>query len=297
MSDETCPNCDRPREPDALDCPYCGIVYERFDPDRGRRAASTPPPTGARSSAVDRARDGSRLSDVYAGPDVADPGPRPDDPLAAPGAPPGLGGDPLSTTVARQGRATAEEARPTKGFEALVVGNPALALLLLFAVYLAVQVFWNSSVFGGTVSPTAVEARFLELTGAAPPPQYEEGARIHFVGREFLWFTWETEDVVPAVVLVYHLGSLAPEKGAEEMVAQFHGWLDDLDLPRKSFGKRPGRLGSTDAQVEVFGLGPENRSVAQMAILTFDSAAGEPVVMALIGAGRDFHELRRQYYR
>ena len=36
MSDETCPNCDRPREPGALDCPYCGIVYDRFDPDRGQ---------------------------------------------------------------------------------------------------------------------------------------------------------------------------------------------------------------------------------------------------------------------
>lgn len=48
-SPQTCPKCGAPREPQAVDCPMCGIVYARFNPDRSQ----IPPPPDPNATLYD----------------------------------------------------------------------------------------------------------------------------------------------------------------------------------------------------------------------------------------------------
>lgn len=274
MSDELlCPKCSRPRLEKDLDCPFCGVVYDRVLPlipelvsEDTARLASDPSWEG--------------LHDVYTGP-APEEETRPVQKYR-------------KIVAALDGSAGAhgeEEIGP--GRETLLTRHIGLALVMSALLYLVVQALLGGYLIGGSVHPDEVRARFAAVTGVTPPSDLGDGGAVRFVGRDFIWFTRDSQPV-PTTIVVYHRGWLAKDRTQEEMLVEFRGWVDHTGVQWRPLEMRPGRIRGVPVELEIFAYGTEPGNYPAAAALTgFIAADGEPAVLYLMAPWESFERLLR----
>ena len=237
---DSCPKCSKPRFEGVLDCPYCGVVYDRFLPDLPEDATVEP------TLAPDAKLKWDGMDEVYQGPELGDE--------PAPAAPPRF-------------RSTTGQSRPgNEDRDTLLTRHMGLSLLVLGLMYLLVQAAWNTYLVGVTVQSEEVRGRLAAVVGLDAPAGLSQAGTVRFVGRNYFWFVTEDQPEA-ASLIVYHRGRLAKERTEAQMMAEFRGWMDGMGVAWRSVEKRAAQIRGQEVDVEIFAVGEEKGNLATLAAL------------------------------
>lgn len=261
-----CPKCSKPRYEGALDCPFCGVVYDRFLPELPEDATVEP------QLVPDAKLKWDGMDELYRGPAP------PEDPV--PGAAPRF------RSTAGDARAAKEEERET-----ILTRNMGLSLVILGLLYLLVQAAWNTYLAGATVQPEEARARLAAVVGLDVPDILGEAGTVRFVGRNFFWFV-DGSQTPPTTLVVYHRGRLAASRSESQMIAEFRGWMDGMGLDWRRVEKRSAQVRGQVVEVEIFAVGEEKGNLATLAALAPISASdGRPAIVFLLAPRSSFERL------
>jgi hypothetical protein len=303
-SDLSCPKCGSPRHPEALDCPFCGIVYERFDPSRQARAphqaTGVPAPSEGLGGPIaltgdspwDDPAPGAGLpgeDDVYAAdweeaqagqgaasavpsarPDAARPGTRPSEPSPAP--------------LRRHEQILAR-------LEDLHI--PILGALIL--IHLTIAGLFSTHMVSADQSIRRASASFRATTGKPLPQRFSNAAILGFVGRTLVVLSEPDGDVG---VLVYTEGALAGSREPGELHADAHRLLHQIASEAGMDWKVTRRVAGWlhGEKVAVEQLEPNNEAVTgvvgYLAVARTDE--GHPTCLLIAGAKDAAFELARE---
>ena len=307
MADDTCPKCANPRQSDAVDCPYCGVVYRKATP-AGSPAVRSGPGEGAQPDRPEPGRDrvasaaaretpraapaetfygGPSMPvahDVYAGPV---PSPRPA------GAKPGA----------------AVSADEPELFETPLTRMMPLALFAAGLLYLLAQAFLTQHVANGVESVQAAYEQFRLLSGLDAPPGQRKGMVLTAAGRKIVLLDeradGEPEDgELELSVFAYSQGSLAGNATGDELLGivervleRFVGVMRKDPRVAKSgveiswwrISDRQYRLGAHPATLRLFAFGGsrggQRLELGRVACIATTGADGRPLLIGVVGKG------------
>lgn len=204
---------------------------------------------------------------------------------------------PVSTEVpaATQGPSSpSKEAPDVEERETWFSQNIVLALLLVGAAYILVQGFWNSSLLAISQEGSSVEARFIQLSGMNPPPDYDQALYVNVVGRRVISF-FSATDPVPSAVVLYYRGSLADGTSKVQMKDDLKLWLTEFGIPLEDGEVSQAVVGDEKTEIETFSIPPGGEARGSLILAPFTAADEKPAVLAVVGPRRQFWQLRRRY--
>lgn len=276
MGSETCPKCERPRLADSLDCPYCGIVYDRYRGDRlpagaargdDEPAPQPPPPPPAIATTTVPASPTSHLPDLYDGPA----------PAAAAALARSPGEAPPEATAAADG--TVEQV------ETFFTRHLVLCLVVAALLYAALYGFWTRQLFAHWQNPELARAHFTELSGFAAPQGLDDGSVWNLAGRHMVLLEEadEPEDRLALTAFVFHPGSLGGDVGEDALLRGVEQRIDLLGVPYASLGDRRLELRGAPARNRTYLLGSERRVIGRVSALTFRAPDGRQALLVVLG--------------
>ena len=251
----TCPKCGQPRLAEALDCPYCGVVYARWRGAGAPPAAVAAAGAGAAAAAVADDPAPGAVGDLYT--------PQPED-----FAPPKWVG-------ADEGAAR----------ETLLGRNLGYSLLGAGVVFLLLHGFWISVMFGASTNLDTARTQFQRLSGFVPPPECDEAVIFTVAGRRFVMIEQgdEPEERLAMTALLFHPGGLGEEVPAELLLERVRGRLEALGIPYHQVRSRSVTVEGSPATAVTWGLGPEERELARVWALAFRARDGKQALVVLAG--------------
>ena len=303
MADESCPKCGQAREPQAVDCPWCGIVYARWKagPTPG---LVTPGPQQAGRTRSEGARSRGEGAAGAGGGELADPSPehagagdlyQPPADLYDPGPTPEAGRrgsrvDPRRSSPRAEGSPDGVE-----HFDTPFTRSLPLSLVVAGLLYLLVQTYFVQNVFNWGDGVAQARAQFERLTGFEPPPGLDDVSSLTFAGRQIVALE-ATEDEAERARQVasgrrelavsawaVHYGPLAGRPSHEELLALVDSRVELLRLPFHVVSDRAYRLRGQPARVRVLALGPGGRELARVFSIAATAPDGRPVLMVIAG--------------
>lgn len=309
-SSDGCPKCGNPRLPEALDCPYCGIVYGRYrgdGPAGGSDERSAGGAAAGGGAVAPQASPGGPGRGLYFG--APGPGSGQVDP-PAPDAEHGsrvdaVHGDlyvpPPPDARRRSGRAGSPAAIAPAGApqvrETLLTRDLFLSLLIAGVLFLGLQGYWSSVLFGASTSEMRAEGRFFQLTGLQPPDGLDDAVVFRLGGRHVVMMEQddEPEDQLALGALVFHPGSAGNEVPAERLLDGVERRLEALGIPFRSSPARPLRFGREDTLARTFRLGPGETEVGRVRAFAFQGPDGLQTLLVLWGSPRAVTRLEHDY--
>ncbi len=297
MTASTCPKCGKPRVPEALDCPWCGVIFARL---RGAPAVSSGAAgaAGAAEAVPEPAGAVVEQEGLYDGPDLF---PSSGDLYAGPppGTAPARGGAagrlPAAGAVAGAERVPHFETPFTR---ALPVSLIAAALL-----FCAMQALWASAILGGSADPERGMTAFRLISGLEPPAGLEQAATINFVGRRVIILSPSAEEAERADAeqrfelgaVVVHQGRLAGNASREDMLALVDRLLDLGKVPRFVISEREVEFAGKTGLARTLGLGVDGREAARVFALSFTAHDGRPALLVVAGPTVEVTAAVRRY--
>ena len=291
-AEANCPRCDKPRFEDSLDCPYCGVVYDRYE------ARSTPAEDAAPLDAEAETReevfapiDGGQM---YDGPEVLGPldSAGPPGPPPPPGTPGGAPGRFVMRSPA------SDEPKPLEGsrISALLMRDLPTSIVAFGALFVILQIYMTTSLVSFTNDPDRVQARFLSMTGVPAPEELSAGAHFKFVGRDFLWLASPMSRGMPNTALVFRRKTLGGWVSGDELRTQLEGWMRRLDLSWQEGRTARARVGAETADVQLIEIGEPRQTVGRAAMASFEHRE-RPLLLIVAGDDQSYDELRRRIFR
>jgi len=283
--DLSCPKCGSPRQPEALDCPFCGIIYDRFDPSRQPRAARPGDATPGRSdelAAPTPMIDESPWDEPAPG-SVA----LADDPYAAQwseASTASAGDGPVSPAGAGPAPRPAPRTRHELILERLEdLHIPILGGLIL--LHLTLAGLFSTHMVSADQSMLRASNHYRAATGKPLPQRLDQAVIFGFVGRTLVALSKEGGEVG---VVIYTEGSLAGSREPEAVRADAHRILHqmareaglDWQVTRRAAGWLRGE------KVEVEQLEPLNEAASGVVgyMVTAWTAHGHPTCVLIAGS-------------
>jgi len=311
QSGDRCPKCDNPREPSAVDCPYCGIVYARYRPQEERPQEERPLSEPSFGSSADTPRGAAAGAEaggdgLYSGPlpgadeqgvyTGEDPGPGPADLGGADrddlytGAPPS---SPPPTTRPRLSYSDEPEQGTTT--ETFLTRNLAISLAGAVLVYLFLLAFLHGTVVSASDNLAEVRQQFRLLTGLAPPEPLTDVTTLTLAGQRFLLFAEEDlrEDEFPTVVLLYRPRG-TPRPGS--LVRMARPKLEAMKLPWYPISSEDQRLRGEPVAADVLGIGNRRKTIGRVVSLAVPTLDGGTALLVVTGPTRRVLDLQRRYF-
>jgi hypothetical protein len=300
----TCPKCGNPRAPGALDCPWCGIIYDRW---KGAAAASAataapttaaarpaPPPRLTPVPAAARAAAGPppvEVEGLYQGPDLYEGPGVYEGPAVAAGA---------HDAIYRRPSMPPPEG-PVTYFETPFTRALPVWLLLAGLLFIGLQAFFASSMLGASGDLRQAQTHFRLISGLEPPAGLDDAATINFVGRRVIMLTpgerpaaeGQGEGQVMAIVL--HHGRLAGDASREELLGLVDRGLDVLGVPRFVVSEGEVSLRGRPATARTLGLGLEGRAGGRLFAVAFTAPDGRPALLVVAGPEVEVTDIARRY--
>lgn len=320
MTSETCPKCAEPRFPNSMDCPYCGIVYDRYRGDPGReapKAADTPrstgggPPGGAGASASapsERA--------APAAPTRTAPGEVPVPAFSASPEPvsvgiesKGLGGATLGMPDVYDGPGVDDPYPPRGGGEAAAGGrwrqpasgggpveaqptllneNLGISLIVVLLVAVAFYGFFHHEMLGVRDTVAAARQDFARLTGFDPPDRrrVDEGSSWTLAGYKVVLMEKEgaRDDDFGLTVLVVHPGKFRRRPGQAELLNAVEARLAEHGLPFKRTGDRNLEIHGAQARSRSWSLEDGEWTYGSASALAFQAPDGKTALLVAAGS-------------
>ncbi len=294
-AEATCPRCGKPRFEDSLDCPYCGVVYDRYE------ARATTSETA--SETMHSAEPGESHEEIftpidggqmYDGPEVVgslEPGPG-----SGPPPPPGAPSPAPGRFVMRA--STSEEPKPLEGsrISALLMRDLPTSIVVVGAVFVILQIYMTTSLISFTTDADRVQARFLSMTGVTPPEELIAGAHFRFVGRDFLWLAAPMSRGMPTTTLIFRRKTLGGWVSGDELRTQLEGWMRRLDLSWQEGRTTRARVGAEIAEVQLIDIGEPQQTVGRAALASFEHRE-RPLLLVVAGDDQGYDELRGRIFR
>lgn len=309
-SSSACPKCQGPRDPKALYCPFCGVVFARFEAEARATDAAVPiattqppapPPPGVAPPLAEPAGapPGPPLDEVYQGPlpDEVYQGPPPDEIYQGTPPPSATSASPAARTPAPRGRAWDRDLRETPLTRHLLLSL--LAAGLLFALS---QVLFMEHVLSGSEDLERVRTEYTRVTGLLPPEEMTDALELNFVGRHVLVLAHglaagaEAPAGFPSFVVLYHHGRLADQADGETLKRTAQEKVRAFGLPVYRLSSRTSELAGQQVPTEIYGVGSSERSVGRLVYWTLTLADGRPAVLLLGGPTREVATLRRRHF-
>lgn len=269
MATGTCPKCEQPRLADSLDCPYCGIVYDRYRGERNTGAAgdagrSTPSPAPALAAAP--ATPAPDLPDLYDGPAPGAVGEL-HEPTAAPAMP----------TVPGDGAVEHEET--------LLTRHLGLSLLVVVLLAVALYGFWSRQMFGLWENLGVARQSYTRLSGFPAPEGLDEGMLWSLAGRKLVVLeeTNVAEDELGLTAIVFHPGSLGGRPPHEALLRGVEERIEGLGIPHELMADRPLEVRGAPARSRTWALGNQPVTFGRVAALAFEAPDGRPALLVVAG--------------
>lgn len=309
MTSETCPKCAEPRFPDSLDCPFCGIVYDRFrggpkpapepteDPSPAAAPAASPAPepepatatapgevaapassppqepagVGVESQGLRGATLG--MPDVYDGPDV--------DSLYSP---------PDGDGTASRGPApySPSEGGPVDVQRTVLNENLGISLIVVLLVAAAFYGFFHHEMLGVRDTVDAARQDFTRLTGFDPPDRrrVDAGSSWTLAGYRVVLMEKEGADDEDfgLTLVVVHPGKFRGQAGQGEMLSAVEDRLDQHGLPYRRTGDRRLLIHGADARSRSWSLGDSQWTYGSASALAFQAPDGKTALLVAVGS-------------
>lgn len=271
MASETCPKCEQPRLADSLDCPYCGIVYDRYRGERNIAAAGdagrpTPSPAAAPAPAAASTTPAPSLPDLYDGPAPGAVG-EPHEPTARPAMPRVLG----------DGAVEHEET--------LLTRHLGLSLLVVLLLAVALYGFWSRQMFGLWENLGVARQSYARLTGFPAPDGLDDGMLWSLAGRKLVVLeeSGVADDELGLTAIVFHPGSMGGRPEQEALLREVAVRIQRLGIPHRPVGNRTVEVRGAQARSRTWLLGNEGVTFGRVAALAFEAPDGRPALLVVAG--------------
>jgi hypothetical protein len=316
LSDEVnCPKCGRPRQPGALDCPWCGLVYARWRPSPGA-ATAMPDTAPAAVAETETVYDGPE-PELTSTPDTLfDPTQYAPPPRSSAGGSRRATGSPAKS-ASRGGAATDEDHAP---FDTPFTRSMPLSLLVAGLLWLLAQTFFTQNVLNGVQSVDEAYRRFELLTGFEAPPGLQDGAVLTWTGRQIVVLDEAPDDQptkeLELSVWAYHQGRLAGDATRDDLFGVIEALLDRMIRSEGAtaaaqkagveavwwrVSEREYTLRARPATLRILAVGAQRGSQraegVRIACLAFTAPDGRPAMLAVMGPPARVTRVLRGYLR
>lgn len=291
MRQAECPKCGQPRETEAVECPFCGVIYARYrggppppplPPEANAAqppAAAHPPPAESTppTVALPEMYGGAPAGDVYPGDVYQPPPPGTLPPGHAPAAP-------------------AAGLHPVEKVDTALTRNMLLSLLVTGLLAVFAQGFWNQEMLNGSVLAEDARDRYLTLAGFEAPADLDDGAALKLAGRELVWLARAdaTEDEPTLVAVAFRPGSLAGRMDRLDLLDSVERLMDRAELPYDEIADRKTTLGDADGLTRTYGFGDAPVRVFSLAL---EQPSGDRTLVVLFGPTGEVNEASRRLIR
>lgn len=281
----TCPKCGSQREANALDCPFCGIVYARFDPARQTSQAQH----GSDQAGVwDQPQ---QLEDDYPWdePEQQEPPSEWDAPL------------PEQAQGSAQAAHQAEPAPiPQTAHDRILERLEDLHIVILGAlilIHLAGAAVFSTHFISADDDLARAIQQYRSTTGKPMPQRFEAAANLSFVGRTLVLLYEEREQIF---VAVYTEGALAGTRDSAELRKDAHRLLRQLAAEleiRWEVKKRvAGWIRGEKVTVDQLGLVGQAQPELTGYFATTMTEAGRPACILIAGSSEPAYELAKEVF-
>lgn len=262
-SPQQCPKCGSPRDPQARDCPFCGIVFARYDPSRHQPPVAPPPlPVQA---------------------DLQLPGPEPPPvPAEAPA---------MAPPVVRQPAALRRPLTAHDRFLESVKGNLGALVLVALLVHLGVAALFASYILGGSDDPMRVRDIHRMALGRPVPEGFDNGVALWFVGRHLVFLVNQGDGLL---YLLYYEGALAGTTPPEEARQQALALLDELEIPWQRTGESHGMVSGQPVAIDRLQIQIRGTVTASAFLSVFSTPQGRTVGLFFMGPEKPATNLAKE---
>jgi hypothetical protein len=292
MNQAECPKCGQPREAEAVECPWCSVIYARFrggppPPPLPTEAVPPQPPAAAPAPFVESTPPTVALPELYgdapAGGDVY----------------PGEVHQPPSPGSAPPGHAPAAHAagsHPVEKVDTVLTRNMLLALLVSGLLAVFAQGFWNQEMLNGSVLAEEARDRYLTLAGFEAPADLDDGAALKLAGRELVWLA--RADAPPGeptlVAVAFRPGSLAGRMDRLDLLDGVERLMNRAELPFDEIANRKTTIGGAAGLSRTYGFGDAPFRLFSLAL---ETPSGDRSLVVLFGPTSEVHEASRRWLR